>query len=300
MLGALSVHSCSVGIARRPWLFTGFVVAVCAALAARAGGALLDAKLLREGPDPPLQRVVAPAAAAPAVRPRPDPEQLVERNMFCSRCLPGGPGGAPDSATGIAATQASLIATGLGREPYAALVVAATAAQGAWGLGEAIPGLGRLDRIAPTWVEIIDGSGRRGRLSLREVAAGRDPVTAMPGTAPAAWTERIRRLDDTSYEVDRSLVRELVTGATRPGRVRPVPVLAHGEIAGIRLFGVGADSIPAAVGLATGDVLNAVNGAPIKSLQQLFELYAGLDQLSSVEVSGTRDGAPLVRTLRLR
>ncbi|HMG22927.1 MAG TPA: hypothetical protein VK607_16445 [Kofleriaceae bacterium] len=299
MLNALTVHSCSVGIARRPWLFTAFVVAVCAALAARAGGALLDAKLLREGPDPPLRPVVA-AAAAPAVPPRPDPEQLVVRNMFCSRCAPGGPGGAPDPAAGIVATQASLIATGLGREPYAALVVAATAAQGAWGLGEAIPGLGRLERIAPTWVEIIDGSGRRGRLSLREVAAGRDPVTAMPGTAPAAWAERIRRLDDTSYEVDRSLVRELVTGVTRPGRVRPVPVLAHGEIAGIRLFGVGADSIPAALGLATGDVVNAVNGAPIKSLQQLFELYAGLDQLSSVEVSGTRDGVPLVRTLRLR
>ena len=29
-------------------------------------------------------------------------------------------------------------------------------------------------------------------------------------------------------------------------------------------------------------------------------LYAGLDQLSAVELAGTRAGTPLVRTLRLR
>jgi hypothetical protein len=35
-------------------------------------------------------------------------------------------------------------------------------------------------------------------------------------------------------------------------------------------------------------------------LQQLLDLYAGLDQLSTVEVSGTHAGKPLVRVLRLR
>ena len=33
---------------------------------------------------------------------------------------------------------------------------------------------------------------------------------------------------------------------------------------------------------------------------QMLDLYAGLGQLSAVELSGTRAGKPLVRTLRLR
>ena len=109
----------------------------------------------------------------------------------------------------------------------------------------------------------------------------------------------MRQIDDQTYEVDRSLVRELVSGGTRPG-VRPVPMFERGELVGIRLFGVGADSIPAALQLRTGDTLTAINGASIKSLQQLLDLYAGLDQLSSVEVSVVRAGQPLVRVLRLR
>ena len=36
------------------------------------------------------------------------------------------------------------------------------------------------------------------------------------------------------------------------------------------------------------------------SVQQLLDLYARLDQVSAVELSGTRRGKPLIRTLRLR
>jgi S1-C subfamily serine protease len=168
------------------------------------------------------------------------------------------------------------------------------------GVGEAVPGLGRLDRVGVTWVEIVDGAGRRGRLSLRDAAAGRGPDTAMPGSVPAAWAGRIRPLDDQTYEVDRSLVRELVTGVIRPGSLRLIPVFDGGALAGIRLLGASDGSLPAAIGLTSGDVVVAINGAPIQSAQQLLDLYAGLDQLTTVELSGTRRGQPLTRTLRLR
>lgn len=172
--------------------------------------------------------------------------------------------------------------------------------QGDWGVGEAIPGLGRLDRVGATWAEIVDGAGRRGRLSLLDAAAGRGPDTAMPGRAPAAWGGPIRPIDDQTYEVDRSLIRELVTGVIRPGSLRLIPSFDHGALTGIRLLGATAGSLAAAVGLASGDVLIAINGAPIQSAQQLLDLYAGLDQLTTVELSGTRRGRPLTRTLRLR
>jgi hypothetical protein len=282
-----------VGLARRPWLFTLFTVAVCAGFAARATGALVEARYLADAPGPALRRALPPA---PPVRPRPDGSDLVARDMFCSQCAPGG----PDPAGDPAMIQAILIATSLGREPRATIAVPATAVQGAWGVGEAIPGLGRLDRVGATWAEIVDGAGRRGRLSLRDAAAGRGPDTAMPGPVAAAWDGRIRPIDESTYEVDRNLIRELVTGVIRPGSLRMIPSFDHGALTGIRLLGATPGSLPAAIGLASGDVLMAINGAPIQSVQQLLDLYAGLDQLTTVELSGTRRGQPLTRTLRLR
>ncbi|HEX3760881.1 MAG TPA: S1C family serine protease [Kofleriaceae bacterium] len=289
----LSLWRWSVGLARRPWLVTAFTVGVCAGFAARAAAALVEASYLEDAPGPMLGP--APRPRPPAWPPRPDGSQLVDRNMFCSQCGPGG----PDPGAGAMA-QAILIATSLGRDPLATLAIPTTAVQGAWGLGEAVPGLGRLDRIGATWAEIIDGAGHRGRLSLHEAAAGRVPDTAMPGTAPAAWDARIRQVDDQTYEVDRSLVRELVTGAIRPGSVRMIPQFDHAALTGIRLLGATAGSVPAAIGLASGDIVSAINGAPIQNVQQLLDLYAGLDQLTTVELSGTRRGQPLTRTLRLR
>jgi hypothetical protein len=283
----------SVGLARRPWLVTLFTVGVCAGFAARAAGALVDARYLTDAPGPAL-RPASPSPPAPLRRP--DGSQLVARNMFCSRCAPGG----PDPATDLAMAQAILIATTLGRDPHATLAIPATAVQGAWAVGDAIPGLGRLDRVGATWVEIVDRAGHRGRLSLLDAAAGRGPDTAMPGSAPAAWDGRVRQLDDQTYEVDRSLVRELVTGVTRPGSLRLIPMFDRGALTGIRLLGATPGSLPAAIGLASGDVLVAINGAPIQNAQQLLDLYAGLDQLTTVELSGTRRGQPLTRTLRLR
>ena len=288
---ALTLHFWSVGLVRRPWLVTAVAVALCAGFAARAACALVAASI----PDP-VPAAPPPPAPAPAVMAHRDAGQLVDRNMFCSSCRPG----AAVEPAALALTQATLIATGLGRETSATLVVTATAVQGAWEVGDAIPGLGQLARIAPTWVEIVDTAGRHGRLSLRAAAADREPGTAMPVRRSAAWSERVREIDEQTYEVDRSLIRELVTGATRPGAMRTMPVFERGELVGMRLLSVGAESIPTALKLRTGDTLTAINGSPIKSLQQLLDLYAGLDQLSSVEVSVVRAGQPLVRILRLR
>jgi hypothetical protein len=290
---ARPARSWQFGLARRPWLFTLFAIGVCAGFAARATGALLEARYLADAPGP--ARRPAPPPPPPG-RPRLDGSQLVARDMFCSQCPLGG----PDLAGVPAMTQAILIATSLGREPCATIAIPASAVQGAWGVGEAIPGLGRLDRVAATWAEIVDAAGRRGRLSLRDRAAGPGPDTAMPGRVPAAWDGRIVPIDEQTYEVDRGLVRELVTGVARPGSLRLIPSFDHGALTGIRLLGATPGSLAAAIGLASGDVLVAINGAPIQNVQQLLDLYAGLDQLTTVELSGTRRGQPLTRTLRLR
>jgi len=302
-----TVHACQVwlgGLVRRTWIITAITIISCAAFAARAATSIVAADYLAPpagaSPAPPA----LPAHAAPPAPPhlRPEARLLVERNIFCSSCAPAAASGPPAD---FQLPPAVLIETSLGRQPWATVHVLASEVQGSWGLGDTIPGLGALDQIGSTWIEVVDGAGHRGRLSLFGLSgpgAGRGSDTAMSESPPApdALAERIKKLDEQNYEVDRNLVRELVTGAAKPGGMRFVPKLDHGEVKGVRIYGVTAASIPAALGLKNGDTLEAIDGAPLKDVNQLLELYAKLDQLSAVELSGTRAGKPLARTLRLR
>jgi hypothetical protein len=303
-----SLHTSLAGLVRRTWLVTAITVISCAAFAAHAATSIVTANYLtpatRGAPGPGQLAPLAPTARAapPALHHRRgEAAQLAERNMFCSSCSAS----TVAAATGFVLPPAVLIATGIGGQRQATVHVLTSEVQGSWALGETIPGLGLLDRIGPTWIELVDGAGHRGRLSLlgiAETAVGRDPDPARSGDRPAAdpGLDRVRPIDEQNYEVDRSLVRDLVTGAAKPGGVRFVPKLDHGEVKGVRVFGVTPGSIPFALGLKNGDTLEAIDGAPLKDLNQLLDLYARLDQLSAVELSGTRAGRPLVRTLRLR
>jgi hypothetical protein len=295
-------------LVRRTWLIAAITIVCCAAFAARAATAVVDADYLLPMVAPGPRAAAPPPAPVPAaIRPRLRPDPFADRNPFCSTCTPGSSDGPVDVLTLQAA---QLIAIDVGLEARATVRVVASEVQGSWGTGDAIPGLGRIDRIGLTWVEIVDNGGRHGRLSLRDPAAGQSGAGLRPvpvpgsasdcGAAGAAWADRVRRFDEQNYEVERELVRELVTGVSKAGGVRPVPVMEGGEIRGIRLLGVRPCTIATALGLLSGDLLSAIDGAPLRNAQQLFDLYAKLDQVSVVELSGTRGGKPLVRTLRLR
>jgi len=288
------------GLARRTWIITAVTVVTCAAFAANAATALIDAEVLL----PEASARARSAVRAPPVHPpaRPKDGPLVDRNPFCSSCAPTG---AAPVASGLGALQAVLIATELAIEARATVRVVGTDVQGSWGVGDAIPGLGHVERIGPMWIELVDGAGRRGRLSLLDASTGgdgRDPGPTLPDRPPAAqrWAGRFEKLGEQDYAVDRALVRELVTAGGQPGSVRMIPIFDHGEIKGLRLGVVSPDSIASALGLKTGDILVAIDGEPVKNLDQLLNFYVRLDQLSAVELSGTRSGKPLIRTLRLR
>ena len=294
-LPALFAH-----LVRRTWLVAVVTIALCAALAAHAVAALVEADYLAPTPSGrPI--LVAPVGkvAADTAHSHPDARGLVERNMFCSSCGPiaePGPAGAA-----YAGTPAILIATSVGLDARATVRVPSTEIQGSWGIGELIPGVGMVDRIGYTSIDVVDAAGRRGKLSLLDTTAPPGPVGAATPAAPAsAWGDRVHRVDDSSYEVDRSLVKELVTGTMKPNGVRVMPAMANGEITGLRFAGVTTSSLPAAIGIKSGDVMSTLDGTPIKTAEALLDVYAKLDTLSSVEIGGTRGGKPLAIKLYLR
>jgi hypothetical protein len=302
MFGHAHLHRVIVGLFRRTWLFALVTAIVCAVISAHAVAALIDARMIDGSPRPEVRdaRLAAPAAAV--VRRVLDGDPLVARNMFCSTCTPARD--EPGSPVAYV-PDAVLIATAIGERSRATLRVRASDAQGDWEVGETVPGLGRLDRVQPGSIDIIDTSGRRGRLSLLGAATpGHDQAASAPAAEPPApaWAGRIRKLDDHTYEVDRDLVRELVGAGAKAGGgavIRPVTDGKTGAMTGLRVIGVRDDSLPAALGLRTGDALTTVNGTAITSANVLLELYAHVDQLNVIELDGTRGTGPLALTLHM-
>lgn len=289
-----TLHELVAGFVRRTWLVTLVAVLVCAGFAARAVAAF-------SAPDvtlPPAAKVVQ-VTPAPAGRKQPDGAILVERNIFCSTCAPG-LGSGPSSA--YAGHPAVLIAINAGATPVATVRVIPTEVQGSWALGETIPGVGRVDRIGNSMIEVVDASGHRGRLSLVEGAPAASLTgAATPGGAAAdPIAQRVKKLADGSFEVERDLVRELVSGASQANGVRMVPTKDKDGHMALRVASARASSVAAAIGLRPGDLLTAIDGEPVKDVNQLLGLYSKLDQLSGLELQGTRGGKPLAIKLTFR
>jgi membrane-associated protease RseP (regulator of RpoE activity) len=197
-----------------------------------------------------------------------------------------------------------LIATSIGAIPRATVRVLASEVQGSFGLGEAIPGVGTVDRIGFRSIDVVDGAGRRATLSLLDqTAASRSKGAAIaPGDRRGPRRSirgRIKKIDDHTFEVERSLVREMVGGGGTGG-MRAIPMMENGEIAGLRITMARPGSAAAAIGVKPGDRFTSINNDPIKSAQQMLDLFAKLDSLNVVEIQGTRANKPLAITLRLR
>jgi hypothetical protein len=294
-----ALHSIIGGFVRRTWLVTLVAMVVCGFFAARGWAAYVEADAMAE---------VAPTAppsmpkAKPALkRERPDPNIVATRNIFCSVCSPVELG----PSNGYAGQPAVLIATSIGAQPRATVHVTSTEVQGSWGVGEEIPGVGTVTRIGGASIEVADRWNHTKTLSLRDAAAGTTTGAATPdGGTPAApanpFAGRIKKLSDGSYEVDRDVVRELVNMGGQNTGVRAFPIVENKEVKGLRLTQVTATSVASALGLKRGDILSSIDNEPIKTMNQLLELYGKLDKLNGIDLQGTRAGKPLVVSLRFR
>jgi len=303
----------AVGVARRTWIVGALCVVVCAVFAARTAEHLIEARTLDEGTVAPLP--AAPRAPSPpvvAAQHGGSGDQLVDRNMFCSTCTPRTGPDAPPATDGIPATQLPLIlvATSLGSQSIATIRDTSSGAQGAYGVGDRLPGAGVIEKVGGRSVQFRnDALGRSERVDLLVVAVADRPssdtaaVSSPPPARDQAWVDRVRAVDDHTFEVDRTLIRELVAGGGTGGQVKGVrimPMMKDGKLAGVRVLQARPDSLAAAVGLRTGDVLEAVDGTPMTSPDQLLDIMARIDKVSSVVVQGRRAGKPLDLTYRLR
>jgi len=303
------VASFARGIGRRSWIWTAMCVVVCAALASRMVASIIEGATLTDQEIAPVIPVVAQPAPPPPA-PRPSGDGLVARDMFCSTCTPApppttdGPMIAGDDVP-LTTLPLVLVATTLGREPFATVRDDHIGSQGAYGERDPLPGAGPVTHIGATYVDFENPIAKRvERVSLRgaAVAVVATPAPATPETAAASpYADRVRKVDDTHYEVERGLVRDLVgsAGKPQPG-MRVMPYTKDGKLAGVRIVAAKPDSVAGLLGLKPGDTLGAINGMAIDSIDRMLEVYSKLEDLNRVTIDGTRGGKPMELEYALR
>lgn len=289
-------------VRRYLWVLGVVCVLLCGHFATEAASHILEAR--EQGAPVVLSPPPAgPPAAPPAARDK-DGAGLAARNMFCSGCE--GASAAPQPGPEPVATAAlpiDLLATSLGSPSFATLRNRDSGHQGAYGVGDAIPGAGTLARVAGTFIEIQRAAGGPlERLYLHGAPQPEPALAAVPREAPAEgpYADRIRQLGDNSFEVERGLLVELVANPRAARGLRARPVMRDGEIEGFRLYGLNGSSPAAAAGLENGDTLLAVNGLQPRTPDEMLSVYSKLQTESKIELSLERRGSPVTLRYQMR
>lgn len=311
---------------RHFWMVTVVVVVACSGLAASAAAHIVAATLLAE-PFAPLPRPVArrtPLIAAPQAGSVEEDRArlLVQRNIFCSACEPpvsAADAGAPPAGSEppLTALPLRLIATRIGpagTRPRATIRNTSTAQQGAVRLGDPIPGVGEVKRIAGSYVDFHNAlTSRIERLSLlgpRPAAPRPTPprLPPKPRAKKSARAELLAKIDagvrqrgKGSFDIDRAVLDEVLAhplAASRGARV--LPAIENGRPRGFKLTRVKRTSVYAKIGLKSGDTIHAVNGFELTSMDKALEVYTRFRQASHVTLSLTRGGKPMTLDYTIR
>ncbi len=286
-------------------------VILCAGLAARAANHVIEGKYLGESAESQLPPIThkRPSKKAPPQQTK-NGDQLVERNIFCSECAPvveEVPAAATsDGQIPLTSLPIELLATNLAGNPkssFATIRNTQSSHQGAFFMGQSIPGAGPVEQINGTYVVFQNReSNRLEKLSLMSAAPVAKKPAATIARRPAAaspYSERVKKINDTTYEVEREIVEQFLVNPAKVG-ARATPVQKDGKITGVRLFGVRRNSPLAAIGVKNGDSIHAINGYELTSIDKMLEAYEKLKSSDNFTVSMTRRGKPVEMRYQIR
>jgi general secretion pathway protein C len=277
------------------------------------------------GTTPPLADVPEPLATLPATH-----EELLASNRFA---LPPEPG--PSAPEDPAPQPALSVAFGGSPAPCTLplRVVALVAVQG----GISPAGLAAVERSGSTvdvrvgdhlddavvtriaWNRLFlrrPGEPDECYLDIRDpaapaVTAHRPPPEPPPPepTEPAAREDRFERavaqsideLGEGEFAVSRTLLNTVLEEPELAARAMRVLPARDGEaIVGFRLLGVRRDTLPGKLGLQNGDVVAAINGLPMTSMDAVMRAYGLLRMADEVTVEVLRRGERVALLYHLR
>jgi len=295
-------------IKRYFWVLGLVVVVVCAIFAAKATGYILASKYLGDPEHGPKVVAVAKVEAPVKQVRSKDGSAFSTRNMFCSDCTPPVEVKTSNDPTSIAMTQLPLLllATSIGpgvADSFATIVNTESQRQGAYALHAKVPGAsGNIIAIHPKFID-FENNGHTERLGL---VGTTPPITPVAQAAPelpsdenkddmqASIDSGIKKIDDTNYEIDKSLVDKVLLNPMAVAKgARVVPAMKNGKPDGFKLYAIRPSSAFAKLGLTNGDTLQSINGFELTSADKALEAYTKLKEATSLEVEVTRRGKPV-------
>jgi general secretion pathway protein C len=309
-------------VKRHFWVVGAVTVAVCAFFGGRCVAHVVEAAVLTDPSQPAKVDPVAQARPAQVTRSK-SGQPFADRNIFCSECVPPEPVAADttpavaaDGGTPLTSLPLVLIATFIADDYRMATILnTETQSQGGYALvkrggetrGDKIPGAGEIVAITHTHVDFTNaGVNRVERVSLLDVPRPTAPVAPPTVTSTpvdtgqpkdemqAALDAGIRKIDDTTYEVDRSLVDKLLQNPLAASKgARVTPSIKNGQPNGIKLYAIRPASVYAKLGLSNGDTIHSINGNELDSLDKGLEVYQKVKDATSLQVSVTRRGKPM-------
>lgn len=217
----------------------------------------------------------APPVVAGPNAPAFDVASIVNAHLFGS-AAPN-----PNATAEAAAGNLVLAGTLAGRDPEQGWAILGPSQQAArvYATGATLPGGARLVAVYADRV-ILERGGRRESLALPRLSGAARPGP-LARTAPAA---------EPAAPVDS--VRELL--ARNPGAgseiLRPQPVFAGGQLRGYRVYPGRNRQQFTSLGLQPGDLVTAINGAPLDDPNRSLEALQGLAAAGAATLTIDRNG----------
>lgn len=304
-------------IKRYFWVLGALVVLVCAVFAAKATSHVVEAKFLGDSSKTPRVHAVVPSPMEPVKQARSkDGTSFATRNMFCSECTPAvtQPVNTDPSQISTTSLPLVLLATMVSEKEqgsYATIVNTSTDQQGAYAIGDPIPGAsGKLKEIHFKYVDFENG-GHIERLVLAGATAPMPTPVAAAEPAPSGDGDKddlqasidngIKKIDDNNYEIDKGLVDKVLANPMAVAKgARVVPAVKNGKPDGFKLYAIRPSSVYSKLGLANGDTLQSINGFELTSADKALEVYTKLREATSLEVEVTRRGKPMTLKYSIR
>ena len=300
-------------IKRYFWVLGVIAVVLCAVFAAKATGAIIEANLLGDPKQSPKITAASRPDLTAAVKPAriKDGTQLATRNIFCSECTPAAaPVNTDPQAISITTLPLLLLATNVGAsqpQSYATIINTESQKQGAFTVGEKMPGAsGNIRSIHYKFVD-FENNGRTERLVLQ----GAVVPTTVAVTEPVSNENKddlqssidggIKKIDDTTYEIEKGLIDKVLLNPMAVAKgARVVPAMKNGKPEGFKLYAIRPTSAFAKLGLTNGDTLTSINGFELNSADKALEVYTKLREATSLELEVTRRGKPVTLKYTIR
>jgi general secretion pathway protein C len=222
------------------------------------------------------------------------------------------------SGSGSQATLLAMILRGTlaDRDPASGIAVIGDGERGerAYRAGEDVAGGVKLARVYPDHVILLhDGVEETMKLTRDQNLAPADIVR--PGQAGNAATRSNGTANATSSsaaapgaaqttrvppDVQQTIERLRQNPEELAKRVQIVPVIDGGRLTGVRVSAGTDMALMGRLGIRAGDIVTAVNGAPVDSLARGQQIIESLRTAASARVTVLRDGKPTDITISLK